>query len=125
MPDLRIHFDIYSEWGRYSDALRWFSGPFGVSAYEALGLTERVDGILEVYAQEDPIGFNVTSYEEVDPDYLGYALITQVLAGEYDLAMSIFRSLADEDPALLVAEMFVRVGLDTQKVVTTTPTNPW
>jgi TolB-like protein/tetratricopeptide (TPR) repeat protein len=137
-------FEIYSEWGRYSDALRWFSGPFSVSAYEALGLTERVDGILEVYAQEDPIGFmelqltalhsrgrhkeawdkldtfiqkNVASYEDVDPDYLGTALITQVLAGKYDLAVSIFLSLADEDPALLVAEMFAPVGLDTQNAL--------
>jgi len=132
-------FEIYSEWGRYSDALQWLSGPFGVSAYEALGMTERVDEILDTYAQEDPIGVMefqlatlqsrgrhkdawieleafiekyVTSYEDVVPDYLGLALISQVLAEEYDVAIGLFRSLADEDPEAMVEEMFTTIGVD-------------
>jgi len=137
-------FEIYSEWGRYSDALAWLSGPFGVTAYEALGMTERVDEILEAYAQEDPIGVMetesdvlhsrgrhkdawnkfdsliknyVSSYEELMGDYLGETLTSQVLAGEYEMAMGIFRSLADEDPAVLVEEMFARSGVDSQNAL--------
>jgi TolB-like protein/tetratricopeptide (TPR) repeat protein len=132
-------FEIYFEWGRYTDALEWYSGPSSVVAYEALGLTERVDEILDIYAQEDPIGVMelqlvqlqsrgrhkeawktldafikkfVTDYEEVDPDYLGLTMIAQVLAGEYELAVGIFRSLADENPAAMVDGMFHRTARD-------------
>jgi len=137
-------FEIYFEWGRYADALAWYSGPFSAPAYEALGLTERVDEMLEAYAQEDPIGVMelelvalhsrgrhkeawhnldifiqkyVDGYENVDPDYLGRALISQVLAGEYDTAISIFRSQTNEIPAVLVEEMFGRHGVDTQNAL--------
>ena len=137
-------FEIYSEWGRYSDALEWLSGPFGVTAYEALGMTERVDEILEAYAQEDPIGVMelqlaalhsrgrhieawnkldsfiekyVTSYEDVDPDYLGIAMVSQVLAGEYEIAMGIFDSVANQNPGVVVEEMYVTIGVDTQNAL--------
>ena len=59
----------------------------------------------------------VDSYENVDPDYLGRALISQVLAGEYDTAISIFRSQTNEIPAVLVEEMFGRHGVDTQNAL--------
>jgi len=134
-----VLFDIYSEWGRYADALLWDTGPFSVTAYEALGLTERVDEILAAYAMENPIGVMelqlavlssrgrheeawieleafidkyVTSYEDVVPEYLGFALLSQVLAEEYDIAIGLFRSLADEDPEVMVADIFGTLGVD-------------
>ena len=132
-------FEIYSEWGRYSDALQWLPGQYGATAYEALGLTEQTDEILAILVQEDPIGVMepqlatlhsrgrhsdawneldrfilkyVSSYEEVDPDYLGLALISQVLAEKYDMAIDLFRSLANEDPEAMVEDMFPTRGVD-------------
>lgn len=134
-----ILFEIYSEWGRYADAALWDDGPFGALSYEALGLTERVDELLYNYAEEDPIGVMelqlavlrsrgkhkeawnelegfiakyVASYEDVDPDYLGYAMVSQVLAEEYEIPIGIFHSLANEDPEVLVEEMNAVIAAD-------------
>jgi tetratricopeptide (TPR) repeat protein len=104
-----------------------------------LGLTERVDEILEAYAQEDPIGVMElqlaslqsrgrhkeawtlldsfiakysTGWEDVDPNYLSLALVSQILAEEYNLAIGLFDRLANEDPDVFVEEMFPVAGVD-------------
>jgi TolB-like protein len=132
-------FEIYSEWGRYADALEWYSGLYSVNAYEALGMTDHVDGMLTALMAEDPIGateFNlatrhsrghhieawneleafiaeyVSSYEEVDRDYLSRAMTSQVLAREFLVAIEIFRTVANEDPAVLVEGMFAHREMD-------------
>lgn len=132
-------FEIYSEWGRYIDALAWYTGPSSATAYEALGMSERVDELLAVYAAENPIGAMelrlsilqsrglhelawaeleefiekyVASYDEVDPNYLGLAIKAQILAREFELAIELFNLLADENPDTMVEEMYPLRGMD-------------
>lgn len=137
-------FEVNVEWGRYAEALSWYSKSESARAFEALGLRGEADkrlaelppddeqGLLDLVipclhsrgehrqawstwsAVLEQYGWDAADLNLVDGSLV---LVTQVKAGAYNDALDLFQTLADADPARLMQGSWVLAGQDALNAV--------